>query len=198
MAINPSLVNTVQVKNLPPNPLALSNNFPHEVGDELSRATIEDLVNFIRAQSASYPYEIKYIRAPNPAYITDNFDMTVGATQGIGKAGGLWEGWAIMNGNNGTDNVDGQTLIGWGANYATVGQFVGESEHTLTINEMPSHSHDTDISYDGGGASDQQSYVESGGSDERNIPTASTLTGGGEAHNNMQPSMVVLIIMKMP
>lgn len=198
MAINPDLINTVQTKDLPANPLSLTDNFAHEVGDILSRATIQELVDFIRSQSASYPYEIKYIRAPNAAYITDNFDMTVGATQGIGKVGGLWEGWAICNGNNGTDNLDGQTLIGFGANYATVGQFVGEAEHTLTVNEIPAHSHGVDIAFDGGGALDMQSYVNSSGSDERFIPQSTTSTGGGLPHNNMQPSMVVLIIMKMP
>lgn len=198
MAINPALINTVQVKDLPPNPLALTNNFAHEVGDDLSRATIQDLVNFIKSQSTSYPYEIKFIRAPDSAYITNNFDMTIGATQGIGKIGGLWEGWAICNGNNGTDNFDGQTLIGWGANYATVGQFLGEKEHTLTVDELAPHAHNVDIAFDGGGALDIQSYVNSSGSDERFIPQASSSTGGGEPHNNMQPSVVVLIIMKLP
>lgn len=198
MAINPDLINTVQTKDLPANPISLTDNFAHEAGDILSRATIQQLVDFIRSQSASYPYEIKYIRAPNTTYITDNFDMTIGATQGIGKVGRLWEGWAICNGNNGTDNLDGQTLIGWGANFATLGQFVGEAEHILTIDEIPSHSHNVDLAYDGGGGVDMQSYVDSGGSDERFIPKASSNTGGGQAHNNMQPSMVVLIIMKMP
>lgn len=198
MAINPVLINTVQVKDLPPNPISLTDNIVHEVGDDLSRATIEELVNFVRSQSVSYPYEIKFIRAPNSGYITDNFDMTIGATQGIGKIGGQWEGWAICNGNNGTDNLDGQVLIGWGANYATVGQFLGEEEHTLTIPEMPNHGHTVDIAYDGGGAIDMQSYVNSSGSDEKFLPNATSLTGGGQAHNNMQPSMVILIIMKLP
>lgn len=198
MAINPALINTVQVKDLPPNPISLTDNFPHEVGDVLSRATIQELIDFVRSNSVSFPYEIKYVRAPDIEYITDNFDMTIGATQGIGKVGGIWEGWAICNGNNGTDNFDGQTLIGWGANYATVGQFLGEKEHILTVDEMPSHSHNVDIAFDGGGAVDMQSYVNSSGSDERFIPQPSSSTGGGEPHNNMQPSVVVLIIMKLP
>lgn len=197
MAINPLLINTVQTKDLPPNPISLTDNFAHEVGDVLSRATIQELVDFVRAQSVSYPYEIKYIRAPNMAYITDNFDMTIGATQGIGKAGGLWNGWAICNGNNGTDNFDGQVLIGYGERYSTVGQFVGAEKHTLTINEIPAHSHTVNsIKKYNALFGANGFYDRSEGASSANITTETE--GGGEAHNIMQPSMVILIIMKLP
>lgn len=196
MAINPSLTNTVQTKDLPPSAISLTDNFAHEVGDILSRATIQELVDFIRSNSVSYNYEIKYIRAPNSAYITDNFDMTPGASQGLGKLSGIWPGWAICNGNNGTDNLDGQTLIGYGAVKATVGQFLGAETHTLTIGQIPSHSHN--VAYntnDAGGSGAQRTLDNSGTSTAFN---ATTSIGSGQAHNNMQPSMVVLIIMKLP
>lgn len=196
MAINPNDVTTVQVKDLPPNPFSLTDNIPHEVGGILSRGTISELINFITAQSKAFKYEIKYIRAPDTQYINDNFDMTPNATQGIGKVGGMYEGWAICNGNNGTDNLDGQAFIGYGANYATVGQFLGEKEHLLTIPELPSHAHGFQAL---GSVTSNKTYkFGSNGDFETNFESLVTApTGGGLAHNNMQPSFVILMIMKI-
>lgn len=205
MAIDPSLITTVQVKELPPLPISLTDNFPHEVGDVLSRATIQQLVDFVRAQSASYPYETKILTLPQASsntYINANFDMTPGSTQGIGKVDGFWNGWAIHNGNNGTENLDGQTLIGYGANYSTIGQSVGEKEVALTADEIPDSGLSGTYTFTGSTddnsqvgdficTSDGQSY-----SPVKNINIP--ITGGGQAHNNMQPSFVVLFIMKLP
>lgn len=196
MAINPNDVTTVQVKDLPPNPFSLTDNIPHEVGDILSRGTIGDFVNFITAQSKAFKYEIKYIRAPDTQYINDNFDMTPNATQGIGKVGGIYEGWAICNGNNGTDNIDGHTLIGYGANYAAVGQFLGSKDTVLV-----SHTHitnpNTNISTGtGDGVVRSRAVAEVGGT---GLPINVTLSTVGESGigKNIQPSMVILMIMKI-
>jgi hypothetical protein len=196
MAINPNDITTVQVKDLPPAALTLTSIIPHEIGDILHRATIQELANLIQAQTVSQAYEIKYIRAPNPLYISSNFNMTPGATQGLGIVGGLWQGWAICNGNNGTDNLSGITLIGYGATYPTVGIFVGAETHTLTVNQIPPHTHQ--IAYnlnDAGGAGSQRTLDNGGVSTTFNTTTS---VGSGQAHNNMQPSMSILIIMKLP
>lgn len=203
MEIDPNLITTVQVSELPPNALAPENEFPHQVGDVLSKATIQQLLDYVRAQSISQPYEIKCLRIPNAdftVYLNANFDMTPGATEGLGKVDGLWNGWAIFNGNNGTDNLDGQTLIGWGANYNTIGQFVGESEHTLTIPELPVVS-----PINGAGIQKGGTFGGTGGISLADTGTGNYAPGqfvqpfgGGEAHNNIQPSMVVLMIYKLP
>jgi len=194
MAINPALINTVQVKDLPPNPISLTDNFVHEVGNTLSRSTIQELVDFIRSQSSAQPFEIKYVRAPDYQYILDNFDMTPGATQGLGIVGGLWEGWAIFNGNNGTDNLDGQTLIGFGANYATVGQFVGSADAVVV-----EHSHKIgDQSGSSGSGTTNVRYIgKEIESNSLGIPYTDT-TGVSGVGKNIQPSMVILMIMKLP
>lgn len=219
MAINPNDITTVQVKELPPNPFSGTDNIPHEVGDILSKGTLDELVAYIRLQAPeARPYECKIIFAPNITYITDNFDMTANSTQGIGKSEGIWNGWAICNGNNGTQNVDGQTLIGFGAVHSTILQSLGEKEHTLTISETPAHYHHTP-------GSDFKSFVAGAGDLGGNTSSATggdtgnntqlgvvnlgvnydsggaaleKTIGGGLAHNNMQPSLVVLIIMKLP
>jgi hypothetical protein len=189
---------TVQVSELPPSPPTGSSILAHQVGDILSKMTLSELVAFIGSQATSKQYEIKYIRAPNSAYITDNFDMSIVPTQGLGKIGSLWEGWAICNGNNGTDNVDGQALIGWGANYSTVGQFIGSETVALTAGNIPSTGLSISLTGSGADNGDIGDYFVTAPSGNyapiKNIP----LTGGsGTPINKMQPSMVILIIMKL-
>ncbi len=202
MPIDPILTSTVQVKELPPNPFSLTDNIPHEVGDILSRGTIAEFVTFLQSQTSAQQYELKTIRVPNSGYITTNFDMTVGATQGIGKIGELWEGWAICNGNNGTDNLDGQALIGYGANHVTVGQFIGSADSVAI-----SHSHLNGIANElastfvyGGVTTDMPgsatfSVAEDGGA--RTYQGNTSTSGVSGVGKNIPPSMVILIIMKL-
>lgn len=80
-------------------------------------------------------------------------------------------------------------LLAAGNTYAA-GATGGEAAHTLTVNEMPSHSHDLWF----------WNYVPAGGSTS-GIGSASThtgsstgaiqSTGGGAAHNNMPPYLAV-------
>ena len=193
MAINPTEITTVRASELPPAAPANESILVHELGGILNRMTLEELISFISSQAAYKQYEKKEIIAPDSTYITDNFDMLPSATQGLGKPDGLWSGWAICNGNNGTPNLDGQTTIGYGANYNTVGQFVGEEEHVLTIDEMPSHSHNATA--DGGSTNSSGSNFRRESDNTGFLQTQSA--GGGQAHNNMQPSMVILMIMKL-
>lgn len=73
-------------------------------------------------------------------------------------------------------------------NMNTIGKTGGEKEHTLTVNEMPNHDHEIDLNIEGRGSTNwafrsNQEYL--GG-------TVKTLkSGGGQAHNNMQPYEVV-------
>lgn len=219
MAIDPALITTVRVGELPINPITLTSKLAHEVGDILSQATVQGLVTFLQAQTTAQQYEIKVLRPPGDgsAYINANFDMSIGSTQGIGKTDGLWAGWAICNGNNGTDNMDGQTFIGYGANYNIVGDFLGTEEETLSVSQIPPHYHHTpgsdfkgfvSGSGDLGGNTSSGSGYDSGGNSELAIGNLGTnynalgaalekTIGGGQAHNNIQPSGVFLMIMKL-
>lgn len=47
MAINPDIVTTVRVGELPPNPFNLSDNIPHEIGLDLFRGTVQQLADTI-------------------------------------------------------------------------------------------------------------------------------------------------------
>lgn len=108
--------------------------------------------------------------------------------------GFTWERTAVGKVLVGYDNKD--------TDFNTIGKIGGEKEHTLTIDEMPSHSHDMDEeSYSGGGYKNKMGIRQDGGGSSHLIPqyaqTTSysiykpTYTGGGQAHNNIQPYQVV-------
>ena len=69
-----------------------------------------------------------------------------------------------------------------------VGNVGGEENHTLTISEMPAHHHTEEEVVAGVGLS--------GGGSFQNGTTNTGDTGGGASHNTMQPSAVVLKIIK--
>lgn len=76
----------------------------------------------------------------------------------------------------------------------TVGSIVGEEKHTLTVNEMPKHNHPNTNE---GHRALQVGYVYQESSDKANITSAGYAletpgyTGGGQAHNNIQPSKII-------
>lgn len=91
--------------------------------------------------------------------------------------GGTWE------------QVKDRFLLGAGDTYSS-GATGGEATHVLTISEMPSHNHlgikhyQSNASSTGYSTSWSEQLYESIGTD---------YTGGGQAHNNMPPYLVIYI-----
>jgi microcystin-dependent protein len=52
-------------------------------------------------------------------------------------------GWVLCDGNNGTPDLRDRFIVGAGREYSRADNG-GEKTHTITTNEMPSHSHDVD------------------------------------------------------
>lgn len=85
--------------------------------------------------------------------------------------------------------AEGLVHIGAGANY-TLGDTGGEATHTLTTTEMPSHNHSFKDWWDvniGSGAYGAHVACYTGNTSAG----ATNNAGGGGAHNNMQPYIVV-------
>ena len=94
------------------------------------------------------------------------------------------------------EKLEGRFLLGSNSTY-TNGSTGGEATHTLTYNEMPKHTHPM-YSYNPGGdgtwTPDEGSYLVDSVTDNKNTWWARLgmgYAGGGAAHNNMPPYLVV-------
>ncbi|CAF1423658.1 unnamed protein product [Adineta steineri] len=114
-------------------------------------------------------------------------------------------------------DLRGRTLIGTGQGPTLsdrlLGQSIGAEQHTLSVSEMPTHSHavnDPGHAHKIGGqqlgvvlTDRNAAYGAQSGQVEDNPPTLSAqtgvsiqATGSSGAHNNMQPSVVTQYIIK--
>lgn len=128
------------------------------------------------------------------SYISANFD-------GSGLGRNERAGWAICNGNNGTRNRNGRFPVGYDPNrwpYNVMGNTGGQETVTLSVSEMPSHSHtfygwgDYKVDNVGTGGTVTTNYDRSGTLDAR-----MNSVGGSQPHENRPPFIVTLFIMKL-
>lgn len=109
----------------------------------------------------------------------------------VGTTWGVGDGSSTFN----VPNFQRRVAVGSGGSGTatlanSVGSVGGAETHTLTTPEIPAHTH----SYTQAGATAGPLDLSSGTSQPGTVNTGST--GGGGAHNNMQPSAVVLKIIK--
>ena len=135
------------------------------------------------------------------------------------------KGWALCDGRNGTPNLKGRFIYGYGASSGNKLHNRGGSEtHKLNINEAPSHNHGVSATMShagshshilnyyrihnksfkndsGGKAAIKRSSgnigTNSAGNHKHNISVRQSNKGGNRAHNNMPPYHVLAWIMKL-
>jgi len=122
-------------------------------------------------------------------------------------------GWQLCDGTNNTPDLRGRFVVGFSSSepFNEIDASGGEKEHTLTVDEMPSHGHsitdpghfhnsihngtggDTTHPIAGGG-----SYISKYGS-QPSVTTGITIdpSGGGQPHNNLPPYYVLAYIMRI-
>jgi len=112
---------------------------------------------------------------------------------------------------NASDGTNPGTLLGFGTwvafgagrvpvgidatqtEFDTAEETGGAKTHTLTISEMPSHTHNlgSKDSTAGDGGSFNEEFIEDPADTTNGPNVTSSSTGGGSAHNNLQPYIVV-------
>lgn len=124
----------------------------------------------------------------------------------IGTSFGVGDGSSTFNLPDTRGRVLGAIGTGSGLSARTLGQNVGAETHTLTIGEMPSHSHSindpghahsyvnntsdqTVSALPGETAADQEDLNKTTGTSTTGITINNT--GGDGAHNNMQPTTFI-------
>ena len=93
----------------------------------------------------------------------------------------------------------GKVLVGIDSSdtdFDTVEDTGGSKTHTLTISEMPAHTHTTTLR--GNGENEQVDFPAAGDSLDPSRTMTSGSTGGGGAHNNVQPYIVVYMWKRTP
>ena len=148
----------------------------------LSKTTseIEDALG--KADNIEVTFDTMFTQKMLSIYPVGAIYMSASSTSPASLFGGTWE------------QIENRFLLAAGSSY-TAGNTGGEATHTLTVDEMPAHSH---AIYSGYGdivsnVSDAYRYQKWGSSDRGwktgNLGTNSI--GGGKAHNNMPPYLVV-------
>lgn len=122
----------------------------------------------------------------------DLFDV-IGTTYGSG------DGSTTFN----LPNLKGNVPVGLNSSdssFDTLGETGGEKTHTLIVNEIPSHNHQSPKNgyFVEDGGSGNNMYTQSGGSfaTKSSMDSYTQNTGGGQAHNNLQPYIVLNYIIK--
>lgn len=122
------------------------------------------------------------------AYPVGSIYMSVNSTNPGKLFGGTWE------------QIQGRFLLGQGTGYS-VGTTGGEASHTLSVSELPKNiGHLNALSWASNNWMTDGSFSVEQKHKDRTSPGGSdwgdalyTLSGGGSAHNNMPPYLVVYI-----
>lgn len=104
-------------------------------------------------------------------------------------------------------NAKGRTLVGKDStdtDFNTLGKTAGEKTHTLTVDEMASHTHDVAIAVNNTVPGGARYFFNSAGTTSAPISDTAAwsnsltakATGGSQAHNNLQPSLTLNYIIK--
>ena len=162
-----------------------------------------------REKLTSVPYSLHSTSADNITSKTkeQDFSVNIGGTNYYlvpkgaiiiwsGSVNNIPSGWVLCDGTNGTPNLTDRFVLGAGSNYS-VGSTGGEKEHTLTIEEMPGHSHSYTSPLVGSyGLANGNHYSGEAYMAPTQNGAVSDVAGSNQPHNNMPPYYALCYIMR--
>jgi len=111
-----------------------------------------------------------------------------------GSVDNIPSGWLLCDGTNNTPDLRDRFVVGAGSSY-NLGDTGGEATHTLTVDEIPSHTHQIGQDQKYVCATPGETYVALAGSGTT-VYWNTDATGGGQAHENRPPYYALFWIMK--
>ena len=154
--------------------------------------------------SLSFPTGMIMIWYPQETSLTSLNLLTIASTKM-----GVPSGWAICDGTKGTPDLRGRIVlmaqdtiptinVPPGSSVHAIGQTGGEEKHVLTIDEMPSHSHNTrHLNTTTTGDGNNTSLVIGPSTMDNNYGILMAPAGGDKSHNTMPPYYTLVYIMKL-
>ena len=136
-----------------------------------------------------------------PAIDGSNLTGIQGIPSGVimmwsGAINAIPTGFVLCNGQNGTPTLIDRFIVGAGSVYS-VGDTGGASSVTLSINEIPSHTHSFSYQIEGNGANaSKPTRAQRQNSQVSEVNQNTAGTGGGGAHENRPPYYALCYIMK--
>ena len=116
-----------------------------------------------------------------------------------GAANNIPSGWVLCDGNNSTPDLRGRFVVGYSNtdNDYDVGDTGGNKQQTLSINQIPSHTHSYSSANHPTSSGPEQN--QSGGPEDRttfNVSKTTGNTGGGQPVDVRPPYYALCYIMK--
>lgn len=155
--------------------------YEYEVEETSAEGLFEVINAYVPTKTSQLTNDSGFITAAdigNALYPVGSIYMSVNNTNPSTFFGGTWVSWGAGRVPVGVDTND--------TDFATVEKTGGEKTHTLTVSEMPSHKHTVEAI--GSGTTQQELTAFNVGTTSGIDSYAGTdFTGGGQAHNNLQP-----------
>ena len=179
------------------------------VGTNTNATNAEQFVTFVGASSGNNPIRVDAGIKYNPStnrLTAGSFAGDGSALTGVesfvtgmiilwsGAADAIPTGFVLCDGNNSTPNLSGRFVVGYDASNSDydVNDTGGAESVTLTVNQIPSHTHNLLFGIGAfGGSSGAQTPRDSGTTSGR-----ISNTGGGQSHENRPPCYALCYIMK--
>ena len=148
----------------------------------LSKTTSEIEEALEKANNIETTFDTMFAQKMLSIYPVGAIYMSVSSTSPASLFGGTWE------------QIQNRFLLAAGDTYAA-GKTGGEATHTLTVEEMPAHSHSFTYPVSCNPTSENQVNYNWGTETVRfqNTSTGTENAGGGSAHNNMPPYLAVYV-----
>ena len=161
--------------------------YEYEVEQTSAEGLFEVINAYVPTKTSQLTNDSGFITAAdigNALYPVGSIYMSVNNTNPSTFFGGTWEAWGAGKVPVGVDTAD--------TDFNAVEKTGGEKTHILTVNEMPKHSHSLPTFYSNPEKENitfADSAFNADKASDGNVSNGGQVisTGGGQAHNNLQP-----------